>query len=39
LATVIAAEGKTHLSIQLEIGIMGDIPTAETLKFIKRHPR
>jgi arylformamidase len=38
-ATVLAAEGKTHLSIELEIGITGDIPTAEILKFIKRYTR
>ncbi len=32
--TVLAAEGKTHLRIELEIGLTGDVPTAEIVKFI-----
>ncbi len=34
-ATVLAAEGKTHLRIELEIGISGDVPTDEILKFFE----
>ncbi len=33
-ATVLAAEDKTHLRIELEIGLSGDVPTAEILKFL-----
>jgi len=36
-ATMLAAEGKTHLRIELEIGFPGDAPTTEILKFIDRH--
>jgi acetyl esterase/lipase len=36
-ATVLAAERKTHLSIELEIGTSGDVPTAEILKFLDQH--
>lgn len=38
-ATVLAAEDKTHLRIELEIGLSGDVPTAEILKFLDRHGR
>ena len=38
-ATVLAAEGKTHLSIELEIGLSGDAPTAAILNFIDLQNR
>ena len=38
-ATVLAAEGKTHLRIELEIGLSGDAPTAEILKFLDLQSR
>jgi acetyl esterase/lipase len=38
-ANALAAEGKTHLRIELEIGHSGDAPTAEILQFIDRHNR
>jgi acetyl esterase/lipase len=38
-ATVLAAEGKTHLSIELEIGTAGDAPTAKILEFFERQIR
>ena len=37
-ATVLAAQGKTHLSIELEIGLGGDVPTAEILETIAFSP-
>ena len=37
-ATVLAAQGKTHLSIELEIGLGGDVPTAEILETIGFSP-
>jgi arylformamidase len=36
-AKVLAAEGKTHLSIELEIGTASDIPTGEILKFLEER--
>jgi acetyl esterase/lipase len=33
-ATVLAADDKTHLRIELEIGLSGDVPTAEIMKFL-----
>ncbi|MEI7807238.1 MAG: alpha/beta hydrolase, partial [Verrucomicrobiota bacterium] len=38
-ATVLAVEGKTHLRIELEIGLSGDAPTAEILKFLDLQSR
>ncbi len=38
-ATVRDARGKTHLSIELEIGLGGDVPTAEILKFFDQQMR
>jgi arylformamidase len=36
-ATVLAAENKTHLRIESEIGIPGDVPTKEILRFIEKR--
>jgi len=36
-ATVLAAQNKTHLRIESEIGIPGDVPTKEILGFIKKR--
>ena len=36
-ATVLAAEGKTHLTIELEIGTFGDVPTAEIVRFFDQQ--
>jgi len=38
-ATVLAAEGKTHLSLELDIGLSGDVPTAKILEFFDRRTR
>lgn len=34
-ATVYAAKGKTHMTINREIGLENDDPTDEILKFLK----